>query len=57
MVVCVHAVVGKKGLLFQFKYGKNKHMSYFLLLFLSSKEEAEMDEPLYNSPEKENFDC
>ena len=53
VVACVQAVVGKNRLLFQFKDGQKKEMSSCLLLFLSSKEEAETDEPLSNSPKKE----
>ena len=43
---------GKKNSLVQFKGGQKKEISDSLLLFLSSKEEAEVDEPLYHSPEK-----
>ena len=50
---CVHAVVGKKRLLVQFKYGQKKDMSSSSLVFLSSKEEVGMDDPLSNSTEKE----
>ena len=49
----VKYVVGKKRLLVQFEDGKNKDTSYCLLMFLSSKDEVDMDEPLSNSPEKE----
>ena len=45
--------MGKKKFLFQFKYGKKKEIIYSSLVFLSSKEEVEMDEPLYYSPKKE----
>ena len=49
---CVHAVSGKNIFLVQFKDGQNKQMNSCSLVFLSSKEEVEMDEPLYNSPKK-----
>ena len=52
MVGCVQAVVGKKRFLVQFEDGQKKEMSYCSLVFLCSKEEVEMDEPLSNSPEK-----
>ena len=52
MVGCVHAVVGKKNFLVQLEYGKKKEISSSLIVFLSSKEEVEMDEPLSHSPEK-----
>ena len=47
---CVHAVVGKKKFLVQFEDGKKKEISSSSLVFLSLKEEAEMDEPLSHSP-------
>ena len=46
-------MVGKKKSLIQFKDGQKKEISSSLLVFLSSKEEVEMDEPLSHSPEKE----
>ena len=49
---CVQAVVGKKILLVQFGDGQKKYMISSSLVFLRSKEEVEMDEPLSNSPEK-----
>ena len=52
MAGCVQDVVGKKRLLVQFRDGQKKEMSSSSLVFLSSKEEVEMDEPLSNSPEK-----
>ena len=53
MVGCVQAVVGKKRLLVQLGDGQKKYMSSSQLVFLSSKEEVEMDEPLSHSPKKE----
>ena len=50
---CVHAVVEKKILLVQFEYGQKVEINPSLILFLSSNEEVEMDEPLSNSLEKE----
>ena len=53
MVGCVQSVVGKKKLLVQFENGNKKDISYSSLVFLSSKEEVEMDEPISHLPEKE----
>ena len=53
MVGCVQAVVGKKRLLVQLEDGQKKEISSSLLVFLSPKEEVDMDESLSNSPEKE----
>ena len=50
---CVHPVEGNNILLLQLEYGMNKDMSSCLLVFLCSKEEVDMDEPLSNSTEKE----
>ena len=50
VVGCVHAVVGKKKFLVQLEYGKKKEISSSLIVFLSSKEEVEMDKPLSHSP-------
>ena len=52
MVGCVQSVVGKKKLLVQFENGNKKDVSYSSLVFLSSKEEVEMDEPISHLPEK-----
>ena len=46
-------MAGKKKFLVQFEDGKKKDISASLLVFLNSKEEVEMDEPLSRSPEKE----
>ena len=48
----VQAVAGKKKFLVKFEYGKNKEISDYLLVFLSSKEEVDMDEPLSHYPGK-----
>ena len=52
VVVCVHAVLGKKSFLFQFEYENNKDISSSSIMFLSSKYEVEMDKPLSHYPEK-----
>ena len=56
MVVCVHAMVGKKILLFQFEYGQKKQMSSCFLVFLIFKGGVDMDEPLSDYPEKEQVE-
>ena len=53
MVGCFQDVVGKKRLLVQFGDVQKKDMSYSLLVFLSSKDSVDMDEPPSNSPRKE----
>ena len=45
--------MGKEKFLVQFEYGHKKDISYSLLVFLSSKEEVEMDEPILHLPKKE----
>ena len=57
MVGCVHSVVRKKKFLVQFKYGRKKDISYSLLVFLSSKEEVELDEPISHSPKNNKANC
>ena len=52
VVGCVQDVVVNKKFLVKFEDGQKKDVSYSSLVFLSSKEEFEMDEPLYHSPEK-----
>ena len=46
-------MVGKNKFLLQFKDGKKKEISSYLLVFLSHKEEVDMDEAISHSPEKE----
>ena len=53
IVGCVHSVVGKNKFLAHFKYVKKKEISSSSPVFLSSKEEVEMDETISNSPDKE----
>ena len=57
LVVCSQAVMCKNQLLFQLQNVQKKDMSSCSLLFLCSKEEVEMYEPLYNYPKnnKVNF--
>ena len=52
VVVFVQDVEGKKNLLFQFQYEQKKEISYSSLMFLSSKEKVDMNEPLSNSLKK-----
>ena len=42
----VQDVFGNKNLLVQLKYGQKKDISYYSLVFLSLKEEVEIDDPL-----------
>ena len=46
-------MAGKKKFLIQFEYGYKKEISDSSLVFLSSKEEVDMDEALSHSLEKE----
>ena len=52
MLVCVHSVVGKKKLLVLFKYCQKKEISSSLLVYLSSKEEVDMEEPISHLSKK-----
>ena len=56
-MVCVQAVTGKNNFLVQFEYGQKKEISSSSLLFLSSKEEVEMEEPLSHSAKKNKVNC
>ena len=47
-----HGLVGKKKFLFQFEDRKKKEVGYSLLVFLSSKEEVDMDEAISQYLEK-----
>ena len=53
---CVQDVMGKKKFLVQFKYGHKKEINYSLLVFLSLKEEVDMDEVISHSPQKEQVE-
>ena len=48
----IQSVVGKKNFLVIFKYGQKKDISYFLLVYLSSKGEVDMEEPISHLPKK-----
>ena len=50
VVGCFQSVVGKKEFLIQFEYAQKKDISPSLLVFLSLKEEVEMDEAISHSP-------
>ena len=50
VVGCVHSVVGKKKFLIQFEYGQKKETSSSSLVFVSLKEEVEMDEAISHYP-------
>ena len=52
VVGCVQIVVGKKNFLLQFEYGKKKEKSSSSLVYLSSKEEVDMEEAISYSPQK-----
>ena len=53
VVGCVQSVVGRKNLLFLFEDGQKKEISSSSFVYLSSKEELEMEEPISHLPEKE----
>ena len=53
MVGCVQSVVVKKKFLVLFEDGQNKEIGSCLLVFLSEKEEVEMEESISHLPEKE----
>ena len=53
VVGCVHSVLGKNNFFVQFKDGQKKEISSSSLVFLSPKEDVEMDEPISHLPEKE----
>ena len=46
-------MVGKKKLLFIFKYGQKKEIGSCSLVYLSEKEEVDMEESISHLPEKE----
>ena len=50
---CLHSVAGKNYFLVQFKYGQKKEIRSSLVVFLSSKEEVDMYEPISHLNEKE----
>ena len=50
MVGCVQSVVGKNKFLVRFKDGQKKEIGSCLLVYLSEKEEVEMEELITLSP-------
>ena len=52
MVGCVQSVAGKNKFLVQFEDGQKKEIGFSSLVFLISKEEVEMDDPLSHYPKK-----
>ena len=50
---CVQCVVGKNKFLVLFGYGHKKEIGYFSLVYLSEKEEVDMEESITLSPEIE----
>ena len=57
VVGCVQAVAGKKKFLVKFEVGQNKDISDYLLFFKSSKDEVDMDKPLYHYTENNKVNC
>ena len=53
VVGCVQSAVGKNKFLVLFKDGQKKEIGSFLLVYLSDKEEVEMEESITLSPEIE----
>ena len=52
VVGCVQSLVGKKKFLVVFKDGQKKEIGSCLLVYLSEKEEVEMEELISHLPEK-----
>ena len=50
---CVQSLVGNNNFILQFEYGQKKDISSSSLVFLSSKEEVEMDKVISHSLKKE----
>ena len=53
VVGCVQSVVGKKKLFVRFKYGQKREIISSLLVYLSPKEEVDMEERISHLPKKE----
>ena len=53
VVGCVQSVVGKKKFLVLFEDGQKKEIGSSLLVYLSEKEEVEMEESISHLPKKE----
>ena len=54
---CIQSVVGKKNFLIQFEDGQKKDISSYSLVFLSSKEDVDMDDPIAHTPKKNKANC
>ena len=52
MVGCVQSVVGEKKFLDIFEDGQKKDMGSSFLVYLSEKEEVDMEEPISHLPKK-----
>ena len=52
VVGCVQSVVGKNKFPVLFKYGQKKKIGSCLLVYLSEKEEVEMEEPMSHLPKE-----
>ena len=52
MVGCVQSMVGKKKFLVLVEDGQKKEIVFSSLVYLSLKEEVDMDEPISHLPEK-----
>ena len=50
---CVHSVFGKKNFFILFEDGKKKEIGYCSLVYLSEKEEVDMEESISHLPKKE----
>ena len=53
VVIYVHSVMGKNKFLVQFEDGHKKEINSSSLVYFSSREEVEMEEPITPLPEKE----
>ena len=52
VVGCVHIVVGKKMFLIKFEYGQKKEISSSSLVYLSWKDDVDMEEPIPRLPKQ-----
>ena len=57
VVGCVHIVDGKKKFLALFEYGQKEEIGYCPLVYLSEKEEVDMEELISHLPEKKKAYC
>ena len=53
MVVCVHILMGKKNFFVIFEDGQKKEIGSSSVVYLSEKEEVDMEELISHLPEKE----